>query len=356
MNDKKSPQDNYLVNRAMATALPMVDGKFKLPEDGWFDGPGVGEYPNADAGVTQVIDDAALKAQLDFFGRQKQLKNFAGVLVDYDHNSLDASKSSEAAAWLMDMRIANGRQQFKLRFTDEGLKAVEGGRFRFLSTVYPAPSSKLIEKLANGKVRPLYLDRLGLTNDPNMRDIPALSNSSTTPHADKAEAQQPQEKPTMDKILKALGLKTDASEDAAAEAIEALKNRATTAEAGVTQMTSELVESDLKRFEKVIKPENKEKVKTALLKNRASTIELLESVVAADVKGAEQPTQPLTNRAGAKAPATNLTGDAQTNAQKFESKVQDYKLKNRCAYKDAHDAVAATEEGRALLKDETSHQ
>lgn len=62
-----------------------------------------GEYPHAGAGVVQVIDRATCDAIAEEFNARKSGANFPGVLVDFDHLSLDTEKSSEA--------VRRGRRQ-----------------------------------------------------------------------------------------------------------------------------------------------------------------------------------------------------------------------------------------------------
>jgi phage I-like protein len=74
-----------------------------LAADGWVQVTPCGEFPHAGAGIVQVIDRAACDAIAAVFNARKSDTNFPGVLVDFDHFSLDTAQSSEAAGWISDL-------------------------------------------------------------------------------------------------------------------------------------------------------------------------------------------------------------------------------------------------------------
>ena len=78
----------------------MNESQFVLAADGGTQVTPCGEFPHTGAGVTQVIDrEACDRIAADFNGRKSDA-NFPGVLVDFDHFSLDTEKSSEVAGWI----------------------------------------------------------------------------------------------------------------------------------------------------------------------------------------------------------------------------------------------------------------
>ena len=81
----------------------MGDNTFVLAGDGWVQVTPCGEFPHAGAGVTQVIDREACDRIAAEFNSRKADSNFPGVLVDFDHFSLDKEKSSEAAGWITEL-------------------------------------------------------------------------------------------------------------------------------------------------------------------------------------------------------------------------------------------------------------
>ena len=75
----------------------MNNSECVLAGDGWVQVTPCGEFPHVGAGVTQVIDREACDRIAANFNGRKSDTNFPGVLVDFDHFSLDTEKSSEAA-------------------------------------------------------------------------------------------------------------------------------------------------------------------------------------------------------------------------------------------------------------------
>ncbi len=73
---------------------------FQMPDDGWYQIAPVGEFPHSGAGVVQVVDRAACDAMVNAFRADAMKPNFAGLLIDFDHFSLDEELKSEAAGWI----------------------------------------------------------------------------------------------------------------------------------------------------------------------------------------------------------------------------------------------------------------
>jgi len=81
----------------------MTDNSFVLAADAWVQVTPCGDFPHAGAGVTQVIDREACDRIAADFNARKADANFPGVLVDFDHFSLDTAQSSEAAGWITEL-------------------------------------------------------------------------------------------------------------------------------------------------------------------------------------------------------------------------------------------------------------
>jgi hypothetical protein len=83
-------------------ALLLNRDGFQMPADGWYQIAPVGEFAHAQAGVVQVVvDREACEAMVNRFQAEAEAQNFAGLLVDFDHFSLDGEKRSEAAGWIV---------------------------------------------------------------------------------------------------------------------------------------------------------------------------------------------------------------------------------------------------------------
>jgi len=79
----------------------ILNRNFELPADGWHQLAPLGDFPHAAAGITQIIDETAcLRMVAAFENEQAAADNFPGLLIDFDHFSLDATRHSEAAGWL----------------------------------------------------------------------------------------------------------------------------------------------------------------------------------------------------------------------------------------------------------------
>ena len=152
----------------------MNDNTFVLAADGWAHITPCGEFPHAGACVVQVIDRTACDAMAAEFNARKSDANFPGVLVDFDHFSLDTGQSSEAAGWITELESRDTGLWSRVRWSDAGLAAVQGGRFRLMSPVFPPPSA--CEALGGGKIRPRALVSVALTNEPNIKGGRPLAN------------------------------------------------------------------------------------------------------------------------------------------------------------------------------------
>ena len=154
----------------------MGDKDFMLAGDGWVQVTRCGDFPHAGAGVTQVIDREACERMAAAFAAQKAERgdNFPGLMVNFDHFSLDTGKPSEAAGWITGLEARDDGLWARVRWTDSGLAAVTGGRYRLLSPVFRHPSGT--EDLGDGRVRPVYLESVALTNEPNIKGGKPIAN------------------------------------------------------------------------------------------------------------------------------------------------------------------------------------
>lgn len=283
----------------------------QLPNDGWYEIETPGEHFNPASGVVQLLDAQAFDAIVNRFQELAGQPNFAGLLIDQDHFSLDAEKSSEAFGWLLEVRNRDGHLEGRIDWTDLGEPAVKQKRFKFFSTVYDRSQveqigTRTIKNRAYPLVRPLALDRLALTNDPNNKGGKPISNRDGKPAAAAENQNQ------MKVLLKKLGLAEDASEESAVAAVQTIQNRAVSAEGTVTELTKERdallgaqVETDLEKYKNRFKPEAREMLKKQLIANRAATIELLDATAPAETLA---DTPRITNRAAARTP-TDLAAD-----------------------------------------------
>lgn len=132
---------------------------YELPSDGWYQVAPLGEFLHAMSGVVQVVDREACEAMVQRFEAEEAVDNFAGLLIDFDHFSLDQGNKSEAAGWIVGLEargVAGGDGEARnaewgpaaeqarcgaglwarIRWSDLGEEAVKGGRYRFISPVW----------------------------------------------------------------------------------------------------------------------------------------------------------------------------------------------------------------------------
>lgn len=148
-----------LVNRAKS-------GAFEMPTDGWFLISPKGEFPH-DSGVTQVIDDEAVRQMANSFSPGSEL------LIDFEHESHDPQKRTTAAGWIQNLAARSDGLYAQVHWSKSGVEAIQGGEYRYISPVWNRSDC---QDLGGNKLRPKRLADAGLTNRPNLRGIAALSN------------------------------------------------------------------------------------------------------------------------------------------------------------------------------------
>lgn len=287
----------------------------KLPDDGFYHIEALGEHVNHAHRVVQVIDEKAVTSIVNRFKAvaEKAGEGFAGQRIDKDHLSHDQANDTAAMGWTKEVTNRADGLYARINWTPLGRPLIkpenpaDDPAYKFFSTEYDEDNwekigTRVINKKVYAVIRPLSLDGLALTNDPNNRGQRGISNRK----GDVADADN-QPDPTMKEVNKLLGLAEDASEASAVEALRKIQNRATQAEASVTSLTAErdtlrvaVVEADLEKYKNRYKPEQREAIKGQLITNRAGTILILEAMAepAATTKGGT-----ITNRSTATPPA-----------------------------------------------------
>jgi hypothetical protein len=260
---------------------------FEPRADGWFHIAPRGVFPHPN-GAVQVLDAEACEAMLRTFNEEAKQANFPGLLVDFDHFSHDPAQPTAAAGWIGALEHREDGLYARVRWSDLGQEAVAGGRYRLASPVWnradceqwsaPLPP----EGKETVHLRPRRLDRVALTNDPNLPGLVPLSNRRVETEA-KPQAQVAEVKPRSDfsmslrgEILQGLRLGGAASDAEIAGAVrermaelEALRNRC-------GRLQEAQAEADLERFAGVIT--NREVVRAQLMANREGTLALLNAL------------------------------------------------------------------------------
>jgi len=268
----------------------ILNRNFELPADDWYQLAPVGEFPHNGAGITQLIDaDACSRMVSAFENARSQSENFPGLLIDFDHFSLDAEKHSEAAGWITNLKFRDTKSPgiyANIRWSDTGEAAVKGGRYRFLSPVWAKADC---EDLGNNRLRPVRLLNAAVTNDPNLKGILPLSNrasdapfENSSTYKDPNLTQEELMKAIVDALLKKLDLPPEADTDVIQSAIEnitppgdveALLNRAEAAETKITDLEKVQLEADADAFldEHADVIDNRDEVRAQFIENRQLT-------------------------------------------------------------------------------------
>lgn len=334
----------------------------KLPDDGFYQIEAIGEHVNHEAKVIQVIDEKAVTSILNRFSAEVKEagENFPGKPLDRDHLSDSMENTTEAYGWGMQLRKSGEGYEAKIDWTPIGepLVTSKDGKppaYKFFSTGYLADECEKIGTRKVGKktydvVRPLRLDSISLTNQPNnKKGQRPISNRNGNP----AGAAEDKNDTPMKSLLKKLGLADDASEESAVAAVEKITNRATSAETERDALKKDndallasQVESDLEKYKNRFKPEKRDTIKAALIKNRAGTIELLESTEAPAAETTAEDPKKITNRGTAKTPE-QIAADAKSRkeeerAAKISNRARQIRATNKNAtLADAYQTAAA---------------
>jgi phage I-like protein len=224
----------------------------------------------------QVLDAEACEAMLRTFQEEAKQPNFPGLLVDFDHFSHDPAQPTTAAGWIGALEHRDDGLYAQVRWSDLGHEALTGGRYRLASPVWNRADCEQwtapvgLEGREAVHLRPRRLDRVALTNDPNLPGLAPVSNRAAT--------EQTEEFPMnlRTELLRYLHLAPAADEGEITEALrrqaeelEALRNRC-------ARLQEAQADSDLERFAEVIT--NRDVVRAQLIANRDGTLALLNAL------------------------------------------------------------------------------
>ena len=217
-------------------------------QEGWIHVVPKGELPNREAGIVQVLDDAALDAIMLGIAKDKERlgNRWPGVYAGEEHFIYNDEKSSAAFAWFKDFeKREDGIWAKADGLTDLGEAAVKNRRFKYTSFVTDQKDTKKIE---GNRVRILGVETIGFTNQANGRELltPITNRSEEFRRGLELSADSKnnndRKTKTMKTVLVELELSADAAEESALAAVRKLKNRATTAEGQVVPLTLRVTE------------------------------------------------------------------------------------------------------------------
>ncbi|MEI7733201.1 MAG: phage protease, partial [Verrucomicrobiota bacterium] len=151
----------------------ILNRDWEHPKDNWYHLEALGNHPNAAGKVVQVVDAAAVQQMCNRFAVEAAKPDFAGMLVDHEHFKANPDQETRAYGWLMAVQARADGLYGQIRWTNTGREAVDGGDYRYFSTEYDPNDC---EKVGDGKIRPLRLAGLTLTNDPNNKGQRPITN------------------------------------------------------------------------------------------------------------------------------------------------------------------------------------
>lgn len=292
----------------------------------------------------QNLDRAAFDRILNAW----RSKGAPELLVDADHDSANGG-STKAYAWASNLRVEADGLYADFKFTDEGAKAVNAREYRFVSPVFSLYEDGEIADLtsialtncpnlpvsfvlnADQKKHPIRVrfvgdqPKIGAKWDPKKKDYahklhPIATNTNPTR----------KDNPNMEKILSALGLGPDASEDDAVAAIEAMKQENSDAKAAALNSEAEKFADEHKD-----RIENRQAMIDLYVKNGKEVAESFLAAFKAPEKKAETPVQTVLNS------TTVATPDKPSALRDGLAKCKN--AKERAAYVTAHAREFAAE-------------
>ena len=266
------------------------------PGDGWYHVERWGEHPQTSQEgkqYVQVIDDEAVRAIVEAGVPEE------GLLIDVEHVSGTGVRDTRAYGWgreLAGLPTDEGLQLCVwIEWTPLGRPLVKDRIYKHFSTVY---SVELCADLGGGRIRPLQLVGLALTNQPNNPGQRPITNSQAAPTNDNTNQTDNMEE--LKKIADKLGLPEDATleqVEAAIDALMAAEQEAAEAEAETLLNSEEL---------KDLPDEARKDLKDELLTNRDLGIKMINLLINRKGGGAPPATAPRYARPGFR-PATKAT-------------------------------------------------
>lgn len=210
--------------------------------DGWIHIVPKGELPNRAAGITQVLDDAALDAILaNIAADQSRLGDkWPGIYAGREHFIYNDEQDSAALAWFKEFeKRADGIWAKADGLTPIGKQVLANAEYKFTSFVADRKDTAPVNGDAK-RVRILKLDTIGFTNQANGKELltpitnrtdAGVARNLPGARASAASNQNQNERTnTMKSIAQKLGLAAEASEDAILGEVIKLQNRLTTLE------------------------------------------------------------------------------------------------------------------------------
>lgn len=265
------------------------------PGDGWYHIERWGEHPQVSLDgkqYVQVIDDDAVRAIVEAGVPEE------GILVDVEHVSVTGVRDTRAYGWVKELAAlptAEGLQLCaRIEWTPLGRPLVRDRIYKHFSTVY---SVELCADLGGGRIRPLQLVGLALTNQPNNPGQRPITNSQAAPINNTNQQDNMEE---LKKIAAKLGLPEDATLDQVLATLDDLMKAEQ--EAAEAEAETLLNSEDLKDLNE----EERKDLKDELLANRELGMKMIKLLINRKGGGTSPATAPRYARPGYR-PETQAT-------------------------------------------------
>lgn len=226
-----------------------------------------GEFPHKHG--LQVFDRAAAEemvaAHNSMLGKLVRLARggTASYPVYIGHPDLPGSKDTDkrAWAWIEGMSAENDGLHLPTKWSQPGRELVENAHYKFYSPLW------YFKKLGNGRIRPVALKSMGLTNEPNI-PVPALANEMESEEVNDQQSPGNGEEaagPVDARLLAILGLDESATLENCLDKISAMKQAADSkmeAEQKATEAETKVSEAETAKADAETKASEEETKRT----------------------------------------------------------------------------------------------
>lgn len=236
----------------------------------------LGEYPGKIIGADGAEQDGvSVVTEDDLAAIMRSFK--PGMLVDYEHFSLNSNMSSEAAGWAWEMRRTyNGTGlEVRVAWTVPAAEKIRNKSYRYISPVLHGP---MLKEDGVMKIFCRQLSSAGLTNVPNMKTLrPVSANKQTiTTMTDRQK---------LCDLVGCAATATDAELEVAMSRfradVAAMRNRAaslTTMETEYQELKAQRDAADLEKYAEVADAET---IRSFMSLNRATATKHFDALIAA---------------------------------------------------------------------------
>jgi len=306
--------------------------------------------------IEEVIDQTACERIMASHAARAADPDWTGYLVDAEHASRRPNGSTEAYAWgrVIELRVGDAIPErergiwIQLHKTPLGQDAI-GSVYKYLSSV------NLLEKLGDGRYRPVTIEDVGLTNRPAYKTLIPASHRDLNPEEDSTMLAK------LKQLLAehAIVLVADAGEDAVVEACKlalhtaaanatalvAITHRAETAE----QLVGQLQRADLERAADAFMAEHGAKfadgaaagMRTLYIEHRAEAeaiVKALRAPATPPPAPADVRTPVVLHRSATATPTPRAAAELQRERDR-DTAIDAYVAEHRCARTLAWDVV-----------------